>query len=220
MNKEVVSISVLDLIKRKYKEFLVPIGVMLACVVVFFIVVIPQFQSYLDKREEVKQVRARIEVLKSNVSVLSGIQDGQQDIDFQLSLLGIPAEKDYAGIITAISQASSKTGVGIDDYQFQVGPLATQSAKELTEKLFITFSLDVKGGTSDLARFVPTLYSTLPLSKVSEFDSQPNFSSLSVAFYYKPLPVEDFHLDSALTPLTTNERLLLDQLTSFQESGY
>lgn len=219
MNKNASpGLSITSLILTKYRPFLIPIGVICSCFLLFLLVVIPQFQSYQEKDRESKEVRARIEILKSNLTLLQGIDDAKHDLDFQTSITALPSEKDFAGIINAISQASSKTSILIKDYQFQVGSLATQSAQEVSEKLSITFSLDLEGGIPQLRTYIPELYKTFPLSKVSEVDSQSTLSRMGVAFFSKPVPLENIRLDSPLAPLTSAEETLLSELHSF-ESG-
>lgn len=210
--------SIVLLIYRRYKDILMPLLIIVICALVFLVVVIPQIQLYFEKEKEAKLIRERIEVLNKNLAVVSGIQDDQQEYNFQLALAALPVDKDFVGIISAINQASAKTGIVVDDYQFQVGALATDSARSVPDKLLLTFSLDLQAGTNETRRFVPEFYKTLPLSRIDKLDVQTNFSGVGVSFYYKPVPLDNFNFDIPLVPLSQKENKLLDQLTSYQSN--
>jgi Tfp pilus assembly protein PilO len=107
-----------------YKKFYISLGIILVCIVLFMFVIIPQFQQYSLQKNEIDEVQQRVNVLTNNLSFLSRLNQQEQTTQLTTVLAALPDDKDYAGILFAVKNASAKAGVGLGDFTFQVGELS------------------------------------------------------------------------------------------------
>lgn len=210
--------NTIKILYTRYKEFLLPIIIILVCVFLFLKLIIPQIQELLLERNQASEAREKIAVLKKNLNILSKIDEGDQNLKLQVAASALPAEKDFAGILNAISTASNKAGVFAGDFTFQVGELSTKSAQ--TKVLpSLNLTLNIQSGVSGLRRFLSELSKTLPVSEVQDVRVGSNLSTVTINFYYKPLSFKKFNYDTPLKPLSSQNSALLKKISSWQSAA-
>lgn len=200
---------------RRYKAYLVSLFVITMCVLIFFTVVRNQIQDQFLIQEEAAEAKKRISVLKTNLSLLSAINEKDQEANVLRVAKALPFQKDFAGVLNAIRVASSRAGVGISDYSFQVGDLAiTQSTSPSLPSL--TLTLTVQGDALGTQRFLQELSKTLPLSYVTSVELSGRSSTVLIGFFYKPLPSFKIDYTLPMRALSRNEMKLLDTLSGWE----
>jgi cell division protein FtsB len=197
-----------------YKKFYISFGIILVCIGLLFWVIIPQIQQYTNQNTQVQDVKERIAILQKNVSFIASVNDEQQTSQLQTTTQALPEDKDYAGILYAVRTASSKSGVGIGDFTFNIGEL---SAKNVITKTtpFVLMNLNVLGDPSSVSRFLTELAKSFPLSNVTEIHLNNRFSNIIVLFYYKPIPSLRVNYTQPVMPTSPSNQALLDTLTGW-----
>src|ERR1035437_2119042 len=149
---------------RRYKEYLLPVGVIIACVLLSLLVIIPQFQNFLNTQQQAKAESNKLVILKNNLNFLTNMDESQMDSQLQIVSGALPPNKDFEGILNGISVAANKAGVFLGDYEFQVGEI-TKPSLNIQSFPSLQLSLTINGGVSGVTRFMTELYKTFPLDR-------------------------------------------------------
>jgi len=220
MNKNVrFDQSIYLILYAKYKSYLVPIGVILACVVIFFILILPQFQDYLDNKDTILADKQTIQTLNQNIQTLELLK--QDEITSKLTIAdgALPSEKDFTGILNAISLAASLANVSLGDYSFQIGSLFGSTNASGNGQLTLTVSLSISGDLPRAQKFIQLLEGEFPLSEVTSLSFRGNGGSdLNATFFYSPLANVQFNPNTPIQALSPEQQKLMISLSkNFQK---
>ncbi len=216
MNKKVnIDAATLRFLYIKYKQYLLPGGVIAACVLLFIFVIIPQFQNLLSAQEEAKIETNKLNVLKNNLNLLTNLDPGQLNSQLQTVSAVLPADKDFAGILYAVSAAADRAGVSLGDYQFQVGDITKPETQGINSLPYLQLVLSINGGTSDVTRFMQELYKTAPISEVTDVEIGPAVSRITAYFYYRPFPPLGYNDSTPITVVSPEGLNTISNLSSW-----
>jgi len=203
---------------RHYKDYLLPFGVILACILIVFIVVIPQFQQYLVLQGQLKVEMQKLNVLKANYNFLSNLDSSKSDADYNALTLALPSGKDFAGILNAISYASAKTGVVVGDFQFSVGSLSGNNTEGVSAYPSIKIDINLVGNTQSVIQFIQELYKTAPASEVLSIKAGGNSGGITVIFYYKPFLPQQVDDSAPVAVLSEKDTALIKNVSSWNNA--
>lgn len=213
-NRASVDYATFKFLYRKYREFGIPLMVILVCTALLIMVLVPQFQNLLELSRKAKESEKNLEVLRKNFDVLSSLNDSLLTSQLRIVSLALPVNKDFIGIINAISYASSVAGVGVSDFQLSVGELSKNGAS-LSDSLGTSVTLSVDADFEGVNRFMNTLTNTLPLSEVTSISTGDFSSSLTVNFHNIPFPSTISQGISPIVSLSSDDLNLINQLANF-----
>ncbi len=185
-------------------------------------VITPQVTNWLSVREEVARTRARILTMRENITYLENVDVIQLNDDYQVVTTALPPEGDVSRLIVAINVAALNAGIVLDDFSFQGGEQASRTragASRSDDTARITFS--VQGSLPQTIRLLAELQQKIPLLAVESLNAQFQTNSrtnVTVVYYKKELPTIPENRDRKIEALTPNQRLLVDQLKSWQVS--
>jgi len=211
-NLEVANLSILY---RHYKDYFLPFVVILACILMVFYVIIPQFQQYLSLQQQLKVETQKLEVLKSNYSFLSSLDGSKSNKDFNALTLVLPSGKDFAGIINAISYASAKTGVAVGDFEFSVGSISGKDAQGVSAYPSISIDINLVGDTQSVVKFIQEIYKTAPASEVTHIKTGGNAGSITILFYYKAFPQQAIDDSAPIKVLSAQDSSLIETVSAW-----
>lgn len=212
---ETLNQSTLRILYLRNKMYIVPSVAILVAVALFFFVVVPLVQEYFSLKEEEKNIQEKITKLKDNTSFLSGVNTAEVDNAFETSLLALPIEKDFDGILSSIDSAASDANVTLGDYSLQIGDLSSESTK-VTTALPLQVNLTISAGLAGTRKFIAALATKLPLSEVAKIQVSDVSSSLALVFYYKQFPALSFDGTEKLTLFTQKQNTTIEQLSTFK----
>lgn len=198
----------------RHKSVFISLSIIVVCFFLFLFFILPQLQSFLSLSEQTRQLSLRNQKIQQNITFLQNLN--KQDLSSKLTLAkgALPSEKDYAGIILAISSAASTASVSVDDFGFAVGDLSTPSGN-VSSSPSIPIVLNIGGGFDGARRFLSALSKTTPLSEVTLVQQSGNASTITVFFYYKPFVKPPFVEDVLLKPFSQADIALFTSLASF-----
>lgn len=206
--------SVLHILYIKYKVYLLPFGIILLCVILFFSFVMPQFQTYFNTRDEVAADETTIAHLNQNLATLQGLNPEQIKTNLAIAEAALPIEKDYAGILNAISEAASSANVSIGDYSFQIGDIYSKNpSTAINGQLPVDIALTISGTLDDAQNFMAALNKEFPLSEVASISTRNgNGSEIKATFFYNPLPPIQFSPTFLIQPISPVQQKLMISL--------
>lgn len=188
------SLSLTGLIQGYKGTLLFEVLILLISLIVtaslFFVFVIPQFHSFIAMNEEVKETRARIATMRSNIQLVSSLNEDTLDSDFLTTTAALPVEKDFSGAMQSILAASVNSGVSLDTFSFTVGTIASKSATP-EDLLPMGITIDASGDIASIKDLISSLYTYLPLSVITTADSESGegeSTAITISFPAKPLP--------------------------------
>lgn len=203
-----------QLLYYRYKNFIVPLVVIMISIFVFINFVIPQINDFFSLNEEQQILKDKIAVVKKNIGLLSSLND--QDIDKKVKIisLALPIEKDFAGVINSISKTANSAGVSVEDYSFIVGELSTKSA-QMSANPSIRIVLRINGDIKDAESFLRELDKSLPVSEVTDLTLDKTSSNITAVFYYSPFSSTKFNEDAVIQPLSKDETNLISKISAW-----
>lgn len=196
----------------KNKEYLIPIGVIIVCMLVFFQFIIPQVQQVFWNFSQAIVLRQQIQVIEKNISLVSALNDSRLSQSLQTTFIALPQEKDFIAILNGINKAAAESNVFLGDYTVQIGDISIKSGDKNSGKN-LQFVLTINGNIYDIQRFLNALKSNMPLSSATDVKvDQTNNAQITVIFYYKPLPAISFTSSTPLQPLSISQNQVLRQI--------
>lgn len=209
-----IDVETLKFLYKRYKELTIPVVVILVCFILLIKFIVPQFQTVFTLSREAKKDASKLIVLKNNLNLLSRLNDSLLDPQLEIVSAALPTNKDFIGIINAISFASSLAGVSVGDFQLQIGDISSVST-DTSKFSSIALNLSINGSVSDINKFISALYVTLPLSEVSSISMGGTSSTVAVNFYYKPLPPISYSEGSPISSISNSWLKVIDTLSNF-----
>lgn len=198
-----------------YTIFLISL-VLLVCFILFFQLALPQLQNWFSIRNEVIATRDRIAVINQNMNFINGLDKTVLDEQVTIATSALPFEKDFGGILNALTDASVKAGVSLDDYSFQLGNIASVSAqkgKKVNTFSSVQVTVAIGGDISNVSTFLKEVNTKLPLSEVTSVNGDSSTTTVKLQFYQKSFPKIVFTDDKPLEPLSAEQE---DQLSEFE----
>lgn len=210
--------NTLFILYRHYKDYLLPLVVIISCIALVFLIVIPQIQQYFVSQDQLKAEQEKLNVLKNNYNYLSSLDDTKLDADLKSLSQALPPNKDFAGIMNAIAVVSAKTGVAVGDFEFSVGDLA-KSNDEISAYPSIKIEVNLGGNAQAITRFSTELLKTVPLSEVTSIKTSGNLSVLLILFYYKSFPPQNISSETPIVPINEKNLSLINEIASWNISS-
>lgn len=212
-NKVNIDVNTIKLLYNKYKEVAIPVFVIIVCLLLFMKFIIPQFKVLFALGREAKSASSTLSVLKNNLNLLSGLSDSTLDSQLDIANKALPINKDFIGIINAISYASSIAGVGVGDFQLEIGDLS-QAPTDTAKLSSISLNLSINGSIDNINKFITALSETLPLSEVTSINIGDASSNVGINFYYKPLPPVKYNDSTPINPIPETGLTVINNLST------
>ncbi len=215
-NKFAFDINSFRIFYFTYKEYIIPSSFIFLSLILFIFVIFPQFRDYKSMQDQTKEVRGKIERLSANIKTLDSSDQNAEAANYQTSILALPSEKDYIGVLQAISKTSADAQVSVGDFSFLVGDLSSKVPDTQGQPSF-NLSLTVTGDINQVKRFMQALYKASPVAQISAIQIGDNSATLQVAFYYKALPQRiQVAFDQPLPVLTQKDKGIIEDFRSNQ----
>lgn len=213
-----IDISTIKIIYARYKQHILFIVTILVCLVLFSIIIIPRIRELSILSKNAKNEADKLLILKNNLSLLSSMDDAILDSQLKLVSSALPIDKDFEGILTAVSQAAIRSGVSLSDYEFKVGDLSETSIKT-SGFPYLEMSLSVKSTSQQTVKFISELYKSFPISEVVSVSQENDSATVKILFYYKPLPQVLFNDGEPIQTVSQKGMELIDRLSLWNYSA-
>ncbi len=213
MNKpSPVNQTTLRIIYYRNKQFIAPVIIFAVCIVIIVEAIFPQIQEWVSVRSQVSSSIQKIDQLNKNIDIVSNTNDDILNNEILFLSQVLPQNKDYIGVLNAISQAAIISGTALGDYSFDVGDLSKTGANGNT----IQIRLSITGGVTEAKKFISSLKKQAPISDIADIQISNNTVTIVSVFYFKPFP------NVSLNDNITTVNVLSDQekklLQTLQES--
>lgn len=198
---------------KQYKDFILSFFVIFVSLILVLVSVIPQIKELGNIFGQRETELKKLEILKKNFELLSNLDTGVLDAQFETISSALPQNKDFEGIIYAVERAAQRAGVLLDDFEFQVGDLTNVTA---TSEEFPNLSIKLNIQASNqqqVANFITELSKSVPLAEVLDVSVSDRSTKLSAVFYYKPFPKVELDSYIPLRKLSSEKKQLINELS-------
>lgn len=199
---------------NKYKGYTLPLAVLAISVLILLFLLIPGINQLIATQKLLDEETQKLNMLQNNYNFLINLDEQQSDADLKTLTKILPIEKDFFGMMTSVSKASSVAGISIDNYKFYLGNLSKLTGED-TQYPTILMDLALSGSGVSVNNFINELYKTAPLVEVSTIKYQTGKASITLAFYFKPLPPQNIANDTPVRQLSAIEQKLLNSLRTW-----
>jgi len=205
----------------KYYSLSILVFTIAVCALLIFKLIIPQADVYFSIRREVLALRAKIKTMNDNINFVNNLDKSLLDSQLTVTNRALPADKDFAGIINAISASAVRSGVSISDFSFSLGGVSSNITEKKDKNALspVNISLDIKGSTDGGKKFLSEISEKIPLAEVTNVKGDSNSLIVDLQFYYKSLPQISFKEDEPITPVADSKKELIRKLSSWQVSS-
>lgn len=217
-NKVNIDVDTLKFLYAKYKEFLVPIIVMIVSIILLIVFVIPQFLFFLSSMDAVNEENAKLSILRNNLNTITNASDSTLDSQLEITSAALPLAKDYAGILNALTIASKTSGAYLGNFEFQVGDVSSTQPSQ-SGFPFLKMTLNVNGDIKTVSSFINLLSQTFPLSEITGAAISNGLSTLNLSFYYKPIPANVISNNLPINAVSKEGLNLIRNLSLFSNSS-
>lgn len=212
MNKKVdINAEIIRTLIEENRPFLTPLATIFVGIILVIFFVIPQFNGFSAKQDELNTEREKLRKLQNSLLVLNSTSEGTLEKNLEVSSATLPPEKDFALILNALSSAASFSGVSLGDFDFQIGNLSG-NANIGTAVPSIRITLNISGSVESTVDFIRELSKTVPVSQVSGVKSGGSFSSIDLLFYYKPFPPQNSVNPQNIVSISENQQKLINDI--------
>lgn len=212
IDNESIDINTLKFLYVHYKDFVIPFFIILVSIVLLGRVVAPSLFDLFDAQEKQKTELQNLSSMKNNLSLLKSIDEATLDSQLRIVSKALPIDKDFEGVLNAISDASDKSGVTIGGFKFLVGNLS--EIEEETDLPTLEVDLTVNGSVYDANDFIGRLNKTLPISEISNISGLGDIYSIKINFYYKRLAHSEPNDSIPLSPVSPKGLSLINEISS------
>ncbi len=210
-----IDIDTIKILYRKYKEHLVYILVIFITIVLFLSGILPRGKDVALLNNEKKIELNKFSILKNNLDLLSNLDDSKLNSQLLVVSSALPSEKDFEGVLNAVSLASGKSGATLSDYEFRVGNLSQGLSVKTTGFPFLTLTVNIRGTPSQVVKFIGSLSKSTPISEVTSILQNTNNATIDIVFYYKTLLPVQFNDSLQITPLSQKGIGIINTLYSW-----
>jgi hypothetical protein len=169
---------------RRFRPFFLPAIVITIAIVLAAAFLLPLVQQVISMQDELRAKQERIRILSTNLDTLTALDANELDRFVLLARNALPEEKDYVGILDAISDASVVSSVSVGDYDIQVGDIRQSTGDQKT----LQISLNISGNVTSIAAFTSNLQKRLPLADVIEVRmNNQTTANVVVQFFFAPI---------------------------------
>jgi Tfp pilus assembly protein PilO len=182
----------------------------------FGVFVLPHLQTWFSIQNEIKETQNRVTTIRDNIRLIQNTNTVAIDEEYTLAVQALPHDRDFAGILQSIAQASLKSNVEVSDYSFSLGTIVNNKEDISKTKLLpITTSIAISGNIDNVMKFTDEIEKELPLVEVKGITYSSGKAEISLSFFIKEFPDLKIINSVPLTQLTQKDRELLNTLRTW-----
>lgn len=203
---------------RPYQDFILPIVLLVASIVVVFVGIIPGVGKTYEVWGQLSTERTEVTNLRTKAQFLASLDETTLFNDLSTLTAAIPVDKSIPTILATVDGVSAKTGSVFSSFQLSApGSLATEAAKRQTTEeaalgsYIIPFTLNMEGPYAKLRDTLDALTTSRRLMRIKNFtigfqgDTGRALINMDTLYALLPKPVAG----KTLVPLTTAENTIL-----------
>lgn len=213
-----INTTAFRLLYYRFRDFLLPIGVILTSVLLLKLIVLPQVEKLKQLQGKVAAKTDTIAVLSANKAYLQSLNDNTLDDDLKALTQALPPDKDFIGVIEAIEEAGRTANVAVNDFSFRVGDLSSASAS-VKPQLTLDTSLSVDGDFTSSKRFLEALMKSLPISEVKTVSFSKTSTSIEISFHYKPFSPVNFAGFNPIERISSSDEKIISDVDGWNKNN-
>lgn len=219
--------SILSLYYKKYKQYLIPLVIILFGVFLAWIVGYPQIAEIANLQSKIEGKKKENIELNKSLEVLNSLSETVLEENFSTLNTSYPSKKDFLAIYLGLLKASSNTQISIKAFSAKIGRLykyksATTGAEIAPTPSSLSgqdtqLNIEVEVDTlsaRELEKFAKEITNILPLADVKIAEYSGKSGKLSLVFFFKEYDPQSYRSQVKIEDLTPAEKKILEDLSS------
>lgn len=212
MNKEeIVNIYI------KYKFFLFPFLIVMACILVGFFVIYPQWSRIIADQDRIAALDKKTSLLESKARKLDSLDEKDIKEKLAVALKVLPAESDFATTLGLIQNLANQ-------YQFIIVNFQTSQSggKENLKLTEYSISLDLIGPRDLMKKFIDSINENFRLMRTARLEINIPSSkdevtaNITVDAFFSQIPQSLGSVDAPVPEISNDDERLMTELASQQ----
>jgi len=201
----------------KYYPVALPLIITSLGLVILVLLIIPQLKNWFSVQEEIEATQARINIMRQNSRILESFDKASVDRDFIVATEALPSDKNFAGILNAISNAALASNVSLNDYEFSLGAVSTSKNGKKVSPVSepIAINVDIEGNINDVSNFIEEIEKKIPIAEIKNINYSERGGEVILKFYIKTLPDLNIEYSDPITSMTQDQRSILQVLSQW-----
>lgn len=199
----------------QYYQIFVPVLIISISLVLFISYILPVMNQWFSINNEIQTKQQLISTVRNNILTLQSINKNELDNNLDISLRALPAEKEFDGIINAISLSAASSQVTIEDYSFSLGKIIKEDKKKHGVIYPIQLDLKIGGDLDNIELFFKQIETKTPLAEVKKINFSNNITDMTLIFYTKSYPVLNIDDTKNVELLTQAEQNIISLIKSW-----
>ncbi len=197
-----------------YKLYIFPLIVTISCLILIIFVIYPQVVSLITNQKKVGDFQLKAKFLDSKAQALEGYNQPDLNQKVSLALSSVPADKDFANVLTLIQTLAAQSGFNI--VSLALGGTVDNKPNQQSYSV----KLELLGPKSLVANLISGFDNSSRIMRVNniEVSSGKDSNTLDVALVvyvlYSPIPSNFGSIDSPLPEINQKDQQLLSKLSS------
>ncbi len=217
---------------RKYQGLAISLGVIIVVVLCVFFGLLPAVTKIKEMRASVSDLSSQVSVLQQKAAILESIDEETYKNYLADLALAVPTDKSLTSLFSTIDGLSRETGVTLSDFTLsRPGTIATESAKRLSNderKLgssLLPFTLTVTGTYEQIRKFVEYAVSVRRFFRIRyfsiSFDEKKETISVHMGMdaYYAPLPTNLGSASQSVEGITQSDQSVIEKVMGMAVLG-
>ncbi len=198
----------------KYYPVVVPIFITAVGIIIFVVLILPQMTNWLSVQSEIAATQGRIDVMRQNSRILESLNKSDVDRDFAVVAQALPSDKDFIGILNAISKSALSSNITLNDYEFGLGAVSVgrDGKKSDIPSIPVSIGLTIEGSVDNFSKFMSEIERKFPLAEVKSLNYSEDTGEILVVFYMKPFTKQDLNYSDPIQSLDQEQRSILQVL--------
>lgn len=203
-----------------YYSISIFITVIIVSVILVFKVVIPQMDNYFSIHNESLDLQSKINTINENITLMSNIDKPKLNQQLQTAIQALPSDKDFSGIVNAISDTAVSSGVSVEDFSFHFYNKQGKLQAKDSSLVPIEISIITNGSINNQKKFLVSILQKIPLAQVLSVDGDSGTLNINMQYYYKPFSKTEYKEDKPISQINNADAALINNLSTWKTRSF
>jgi Tfp pilus assembly protein PilO len=196
---------------QKYGMFLVPSVTILVCLIILFLITIPQGFKLVDNNQSLEEIRQKKTDYQSKITTLNKVDTNEYKSYLNDVLTILPNDKDIPSAINSVLDVLSSAGLTLTNFSLGTETKDKSGSQNFAVKIEVSGTLDQLKNFIDLSEKSSRLIKIVGLTINTSLNGASQ-ASLDLLVYFAPLDSAKTSVDQKITLLSEEDKKVLSEI--------
>ncbi len=196
---------------QKYGIFLIPSITILVCLIILFVVTIPQGYKLVENNQSLEEIRQKKATYKTKITTLNKVDTTEYKTYLNNVLTILPNDKDIPSAINSVLDVLSSAGLTLTNFSLGAETKDKNGSQNFAVNIEISGTLDQLKNFIDLSEKSSRLIKIVGLTINTSLNGATQ-ASLDLLVYFAPLDSIKTSVDQEITLLSDEDKKILSEI--------